>query len=211
MAAAKLDVDWTDYLSFYFLANWKKKNNPVSSGSRKERLRGNDRYMVYVHAKFMIVDDRYFILGSANLNERGLNGNRDSEIACGVWPGHGHDVEALNTIRSFRKEVWMSHFGSKVRSPDQPESEECASDVRKVGDDNYKALRTLTANPTGHACRWPYELDKRGLLAVDVGKDYKVFDNSKYIPDSPSDKKDWRWDSTNSLLLAAAGERLLGQ
>ena len=28
----------------------------------------------------MIVDDRYVIAGSANINDRSLNGNRDSEV-----------------------------------------------------------------------------------------------------------------------------------
>jgi len=30
----------------------------------------------------MIVDDLYVIIGSANLNDRSMNGDRDSEIAC---------------------------------------------------------------------------------------------------------------------------------
>ena len=29
----------------------------------------------------MIVDDRKVILGSANINDRSMNGNRDSELA----------------------------------------------------------------------------------------------------------------------------------
>jgi len=29
----------------------------------------------------MIVDDKYVIIGSANINDRSLKGNRDSEIA----------------------------------------------------------------------------------------------------------------------------------
>jgi len=30
----------------------------------------------------MIVDDRYVIMGSANVNDRSMRGTRDSEIAC---------------------------------------------------------------------------------------------------------------------------------
>ncbi|KAJ2843520.1 hypothetical protein IWW36_005536, partial [Coemansia brasiliensis] len=37
--------------------------------------------LVYVHCKLMIVDDRYVIMGSANINDRSMCGNRDSEIA----------------------------------------------------------------------------------------------------------------------------------
>lgn len=37
--------------------------------------------IIYVHSKLMIVDDKRVIVGSANINDRSLLGNRDSEIA----------------------------------------------------------------------------------------------------------------------------------
>jgi len=37
--------------------------------------------MVYIHSKCMIVDDEYVIMGSANINDRSMLGERDSEIA----------------------------------------------------------------------------------------------------------------------------------
>ena len=37
--------------------------------------------IVYVHSKIMIVDDRVTIIGSANINDRSLLGERDSEVA----------------------------------------------------------------------------------------------------------------------------------
>ena len=37
--------------------------------------------LVYVHAKMMIVDDQSVIIASANINDRSLLGNRDSELA----------------------------------------------------------------------------------------------------------------------------------
>ncbi len=45
--------------------------------------------MVYVHSKLMVVDDEYVIVGSANINQRSLDGDRDSELAVGACqPGH---------------------------------------------------------------------------------------------------------------------------
>lgn len=45
--------------------------------------------MIYVHAKGMIVDDEYVILGSANINQRSMAGSRDTEIAMGAYqPRH---------------------------------------------------------------------------------------------------------------------------
>ena len=37
--------------------------------------------IIYVHSKLMIVDDKYVIIGSANINDRSMLGDRDSEIA----------------------------------------------------------------------------------------------------------------------------------
>jgi phospholipase D1/2 len=192
--AEKFGDKWTKYLSFYFLANWSSKTQPVNKGSRENRVRENNRYMVYVHSKFMIVDDRYFILGSANLNERSLNGDRDSEIACGVWPGHGHDGDTLKKIRDFRLGLWNAHFGPGVTLADTPEDPACASFVKSIGDQNYAAFRTLAQSPHGHACRWPYDLNDHGLLMIAPGKGYKVFDGPILLPDSPNDEKGWHWD-----------------
>ena len=44
--------------------------------------------MIYVHAKGMIVDDEYVIVGSANINQRSLAGSRDTEIAMGAYQPH---------------------------------------------------------------------------------------------------------------------------
>lgn len=45
--------------------------------------------MIYVHSKGMIVDDEYIIVGSANINQRSLEGLRDTEIAMGAYqPEH---------------------------------------------------------------------------------------------------------------------------
>jgi len=37
--------------------------------------------LIYVHSKIMLVDDTSAIIGSANITDRSLLGNRDSEIA----------------------------------------------------------------------------------------------------------------------------------
>lgn len=44
--------------------------------------------MVYVHAKGIVVDDEYVICGSANINQRSMDGSRDTEIAMGGYQPH---------------------------------------------------------------------------------------------------------------------------
>lgn len=39
---------------------------------------------IYIHSKMMIVDDDMMIIGSANINDRSMLGNRDSEIAVAL-------------------------------------------------------------------------------------------------------------------------------
>ncbi|KAF2590321.1 hypothetical protein F2Q70_00038539, partial [Brassica cretica] len=46
------------------------------------------RFMIYVHAKGMVVDDEYVLLGSANINQRSIAGSRDTEIAMGAYQNH---------------------------------------------------------------------------------------------------------------------------
>jgi len=57
---------------------------------------------VYVHAKVAIVDDLWCTVGSANLNERGLEG--DSEINVQVLDG--------DSARGLRLRLWAEHLGA---------------------------------------------------------------------------------------------------
>jgi len=58
----------------------------------------------------MIVDDKYVIIGSANINDRSMRGNRDSEIACLI-----QDQESVQTIMG-GKEWLASKFAFDLRS-----------------------------------------------------------------------------------------------
>lgn len=61
--------DPTKYISFYGL-----RNHCIMDGKPVTEI-------IYVHSKLMIVDDKYVIMGSANINDRSMLGKRDSEIA----------------------------------------------------------------------------------------------------------------------------------
>ena len=43
--------------------------------------------LVYIHSKFMIIDDLHVINSSANINDRSLVGDRDSELALCITVG----------------------------------------------------------------------------------------------------------------------------
>jgi phospholipase D1/2 len=62
--------DPSEYITFHGMRNWS-----VLMGKLVQEI-------IYVHSKLMIVDDRYVICGSANINDRSLLGKRDSEVAA---------------------------------------------------------------------------------------------------------------------------------
>ncbi|CCI47829.1 unnamed protein product [Albugo candida] len=96
-----------EYIAFYGLRTFQMKDEMPHTEE------------VYIHSKMMIVDDRSCIIGSANINERSLRGDRDSEIAVVI-----DDTDFDESIRiangascvgkfchSFRMRLFEEHFG----------------------------------------------------------------------------------------------------
>lgn len=62
----------------------------------------------------MIVDDKYMIIGSANINDRSLLGSRDSELAMVIEdPDGGY---GKGSIFEFRCRIFDEHFGMSERN-----------------------------------------------------------------------------------------------
>ncbi|KAG9294883.1 hypothetical protein G9A89_003223 [Geosiphon pyriformis] len=73
---------------------------------------------LYIHSKVLIVDDRYVICGSANLNDRSQLGNRDSEIAILIEDKltvptrmNGQSYEASKFAYTLRSNLFKEHLG----------------------------------------------------------------------------------------------------
>ena len=69
--------------------------------------------IIYIHSKLMIIDDRMAICGSANINDRSLVGQRDSEFCVVIndieeEPGrlNGHEVSVGKFCSSWRKRLF---------------------------------------------------------------------------------------------------------
>ena len=178
--------------------------------NRRERVRRHDRYMVYVHSKFMIVDDRSVLLGSANLNERSLAGDRDSEIACLTYADERqsnaknkcHDV-----IQGLRKRLWSEHFGALPKAWDKPQLAECVRDACTKADDNYVAFRTMSRQATsGHICRWPFNFENGsitlGSKIANTSTTSTTFTEGEHLlPDAEKDERKWQWNSPGQFFL----------
>jgi phosphatidylserine/phosphatidylglycerophosphate/cardiolipin synthase-like enzyme len=209
--AQPLGKDWRDYVSFCFLAKWNTvaPGERRTTGSRADRVRANKRYMIYVHSKLMIVDDRYIIFGSANLNERSLAGDRDLEICCGMWPTRGREKECVQQLRNFRKGLWEEHFGTLPSGWENPESAACVADARAKGRSNYKNFRELTNGPAdGHLCIWPFHADTSAFYVETVSRSPE---GDLFLPDgvynegSQGSRYEWLWHSPGWHLLNLGG------
>lgn len=82
--------------------------------------------MIYVHSKLLIVDDAVAIIGSANINDRSLNGDGDTELAAVVVDnaeaqmtdvGQGMKITTRKFARDLRMNQWKKHLGMLIEQP----------------------------------------------------------------------------------------------
>lgn len=160
--------DWRDFLSFYFLSSWNNQSIPlVQNGKRRVRVQLNLRYQLYVHSKLMIVDDEYVILGSANLNERSLAGDRDSEICLSLPADPNNFSRCVEKIKELRLATWDRHMeGFAIPNRDNPEQDDCVKAIRSMGLSNWRDMAQGIRAPTNksHMFILPF--------SVTFGKDF---------------------------------------
>jgi len=134
-----------DYLNFFCLG---KRESPEDVPDDLEqpcpdslpgKVRASLRHPIYVHSKMLIVDDDFIVVGSANINQRSLGGNRDTEICIGAFqPGHTtttSDGQPRGAVHTFRTAVWSAHLGGYDPVYEDPSSDECLAKVREVAAD----------------------------------------------------------------------------
>lgn len=180
----------SDYLNFFCLGNREvplpheyhppdaPKPGSLYSLSQKHR-----RFMIYVHAKTMIVDDEYIIVGSANCNQRSMSGARDSEIAMGAYQPHHlvhgvHGKRPRGEVHGFRLSLWYEHLGELHEDFLHPETKEC---VCKVRDRSQHLWDLYTQDDIidmpGHLLLYPMAISSNGELKSLHG--YENFPDTK--------------------------------
>ncbi|KAL6506660.1 hypothetical protein OROHE_022492 [Orobanche hederae] len=166
----------TDYLNFYCLGNREEhvgqsNENALSqsNGNTDSSSQKAGRFMIYVHAKGMIVDDEYVILGSANINQRSLAGSRDTEIAMGAYQPHHTWAKKKNhphgQVYGYRMSLWAEHLGTIDNCFKDPKSLDCVKYVNRLAQHNwnrYTAPRFIALQ--GHILKYPVEIDADGKV-----------------------------------------------
>ncbi|XP_044497023.1 phospholipase D alpha 1-like isoform X3 [Mangifera indica] len=183
LRAKGLEEDPRSYLTFFCLGNREVKKSgeyvpseipePDTDYLRAQEAR---RFMIYVHSKMMIVDDEYIIVGSANINQRSMDGSRDSEIAMGAYqPYHlSTSVPARGQVHGFRMALWYEHLGMLDNTFLCPESLECVTKVNRIADkywDLYSS-ESLEHDLPGHLLRYPIAIDNEGDVTELPGTEY---------------------------------------
>ncbi|CAI9755770.1 unnamed protein product [Fraxinus pennsylvanica] len=188
LAKGVTDVDLRDYLTFFCLGNREIKSvgeyipteepDPDTDYSRAQKSR---RFMIYVHAKMMIVDDEYIIIGSANINQRSMDGARDSEIAMGGFQPHhlANGQPAKGKIFGFRMALWYEHLNYINDSFFHPESLKCVRKINESADKNWNQYTSdmLEEDLEGHLLRYPVHISNEGEITALPG--FECFPDTK--------------------------------
>lgn len=169
----KVGIDAGDYIQFYSLRKWSEFGK--SSSLVTEQL--------YVHAKILIVDDRTCIIGSANINERSMLGNRDSEVAVVIRDTefikskmNGKDYLAGKFAFEMRQRLMREHLGCDVDLVDFNERK--FAKFKLLAQKYYKTLHTLKSDSKkvskkDMALSAYEELAARDVLGVDYTDAWK--------------------------------------
>ncbi|KAB1217159.1 Phospholipase D beta 1 [Morella rubra] len=182
-----------DYLNFFCLGNREAPDRELSLATKKSTsvktpqalTQKSRRFMIYVHSKGMIVDDEYVILGSANINQRSMEGTRDTEIAMGAYQPyhtwarkrstpHGQasfkkqnslHFHAARCIYGYRMSLWAEHIGALEECFKKPESLECARRIRSMGELNWRQYAAdEVTEMKGHLLKYPLDVDRTGKV-----------------------------------------------
>ncbi|KHN41861.1 Phospholipase D delta [Glycine soja] len=165
------DVHPQEYLNFYCLGNREHFNEDSSStnGAQVSTAYKYRRFMIYVHAKGMIVDDEYVIIGSANINQRSMAGTKDTEIAMGAYQPHytwsAKKRHPHGQIYGYRMSLWGEHLGMLDETFEEPGRLECVEKVNEIAENNWKLFASEDFSLLqGHLLKYPVQVDSDGKI-----------------------------------------------
>ena len=171
----------TDYLSFYCLGKLEGRDecptqelDDPKSGTQAENVRSSLRHPIYLHSKMSIFDDEYVLIGSAYINQRSLDGSRDSEIAVGGYQpdisdtGNNTNVHKVKkgAVQTYRMALWANHFGQTFPEFLDPSTNECFEMVKDLTS-KYWMMYTAEhpVHSDIHILPYPIHVDELGNVS----------------------------------------------
>jgi len=168
-----------DYLNFYALARREISSNITKSSSSESSLFMNPlstrvlahktgRHQIYVHSKMLIVDDAVAIIGSANVNQRSMDGARDSEIAVASYqPAHLPTASSVphGDVHGFRLHCWATITNKMEDVFKDPSSIQCAHRMNEIAEQNWNDfISPQDIEMDSHLIPYPIEIDENGYV-----------------------------------------------
>ncbi|KAK4654322.1 Phospholipase D1 [Podospora pseudocomata] len=155
-------IDPEDYIQFFCLRQWGKMSNGMLTTE-----------MLYIHAKCIIVDDRVALIGSANINERSMLGNRDSEAAAIVrdtdmiWSTMaGRPYQVGRFAHTLRLRLMREHLGLDVdeileeeRQADLDQAEAFEAEMDRIYSDESDGLSPVAESSRRRSSARPEPLN----------------------------------------------------
>ncbi|KAI0019261.1 phospholipase D [Xylariomycetidae sp. FL0641] len=146
-----------DYITFFSLRNWGRIG--TNQALVTEQL--------YIHAKAIVVDDRVALIGSANINERSMLGNRDSETAAIVrdsnmmWSTMGGKPYRVGRFaHTLRMRLMREHLGLDVdeitereRQAEERAEEEYEAEMNRIYHDDLEGPLGESSSQAGPSKR----------------------------------------------------------
>ena len=136
----KMGDDFEKYIFFFSL-----RNHGIIGGKPVTEL-------IYIHSKLLIVDDEKVLMGSANINDRSMKGNRDSEFA--VIMEEEQNYESIMDNKQFnaseyaitlRKHLMAEHLGIDESDPilNDPVNDDLWNLIKKRANINTTIYREI--------------------------------------------------------------------
>ena len=111
------------------------------------------------------------LIGSANVNQRSMDGQRDTEIAIGCYQTQdtysNNQAMKRGDIHAYRMSLWYEH--SKCKEEElmlEPESLECVRTMRSIGDrmwEVYKGEEAVDMQSI-HLVSYPLKVKEDGVV-----------------------------------------------
>mmetsp|Transcript_26055 Transcript_26055/g.47936 ORF Transcript_26055/g.47936 Transcript_26055/m.47936 type:complete len:820 (+) Transcript_26055:453-2912(+) len=158
----------SDYLNFYCLGTRETSAGSQATGTPATEdeilLSKTRRHQIYIHSKMMIVDDDVALIGTANINQRSMDGCRDSEIMMTSWqPDHVATKESIpkGDVHAFRLHTWASITGQMDEAFRNPSSPNCVNAMNKIANENWlKYMAEETTDMESHLLPFPLEFEE---------------------------------------------------
>lgn len=113
------------------------------------------------------VDDEYILIGSANINQRSMDGGRDTEIAMGCYqPEFIGDKRSHGAVNAYRMSLWYEHTGCLEEIFQEAHSVDCVRRMLAIGEEMWSVYsgKDVVDMEGRHLVNYPISISVEGSV-----------------------------------------------